>query len=344
MGETDAIESRGRLARVARRALDWISMIVFSAVRAFPQAARDLFRDRCPQFAAAIAYRVLFSLFPLTIVLVSIFGLVLQNDELRQRVIDELVELLPVSEEGQADVERSIEGIASPLSALGLVSLLALLWGASGMMASIRLGLETALKVERGRPAARAKLVDFLVVLASGTLVLVVVGLSAIGAFLGGFLDRLFERLGVNADPSSVLLRDGVQLVLIGLMALLLYRFVPARRLRPSAALAGAVVTAIGIWGSTKILAFVFGDFSRYNLIYGSLAGVMTFLFFVYVVALIVLFGAEFAYAWSRPEEPPGPPGPPLRTRVRGALRGLFVHHEEPEREAQVSEGPARRP
>ena len=85
---------------------------------------------------------------------------------------------------------------------------------------------------------------------------------------------------------------------------LLLYRFVPARKLRRRGALAGAMLTAVGIWGATKVLAIVFADFSRYNLIYGSLAGVTTFLFFVYVVAWILLLGAEFAYAWS---QPPGP-------------------------------------
>ena len=60
---------------------------------------------------------------------------------------------------------------------------------------------------------------------------------------------------------------------------MLLYRFVPARKLKRRGALAGAILTAVGIWGSTKVLAIVFSDFSRYNLIYGSLAGVMTFLF-----------------------------------------------------------------
>ena len=327
MSETGAVEPRGRLARVARWPVDRLGEVARGVLTALPRAIEDLFRDRCTQYAASIAYRVLFSLFPLTIFLVSIFGLVLQDDELRQRVIDELVEILPVSESGQTNVAKSIEGIATPLSALGFVSLIALFWGASGMMASIRIGLEAALKVDRGRPAARAKLVDFTLVALSGLLVIVVVGLSAFAAFFGRLVDRIAESIGVTA-PSGWVLRDGLQLVLVATMALLLYRFVPARKLRPRAAVAGAVLTAVGTWGATKVLAFVFGDFSRYNLIYGSLAGVMTFLFFVYVVALILLLGAEFAYAWS---QPPGPPGPPARERILGSIRGLFVHHEDEE-------------
>ena len=327
MSETGAVEPRGRLARLARWPLDRLGEVARGVATALPRAVEDLFRDRCTQYAASIAYRVLFSLFPLTIFLVSIFGLVLQDDELRQRVIDELVDILPVSESGQTNVAKSIEGIATPRSALGFVSLIALFWGASGMMASIRIGLEAALKVDRGRPAARAKLVDFTLVGLSGLLVIVVVGLSAFAAFFGRLVDRIAESLGVTA-PSGWVLRDGLQLLLVATMALLLYRFVPARKLRPRAAIAGAVLTAVGTWGATKVLAFVFGDFSRYNLIYGSLAGVMTFLFFVYVVALILLLGAEFAYAWS---QPPGPPGPPARERVLGAFRALFVHHEDEE-------------
>ena len=335
------IAEPGRLARLTRAPLEWVRALVRGIARALPQAVEDLFRDRCPQYAASISFHVLFSLFPLTIVLVSVFGLVLQDDELRQTVIDELLSVLPVSASGQADVQSSIEGIATPLSAIGFISLIALLWGASGMMASIRIGLEAALKVDRGRPAAHAKLVDFVVVAAAGVLVLVVVGLSAFAAFFSRLLDRLAEEIGVGTSLAGFLFRDGVQLVLIGVMVLLLYRFVPARKLRTRGALAGAVLTAFGTWGAARILAIVFADFSRYNLIYGSLAGVMTFLFFVYVVALILLLGAEFAYAWS---QPPGPPEPPVRARLWGFGRGLFVYHDEDDDPAGVSEAPPRRP
>jgi membrane protein len=331
-----AAEAPGRVERLTRRPLEHLGGVVRGVARALPRAIEDMFTDRCTQYAAAIAYRVLFSLFPLTIALVSVFGLVLQDDELRQQVIDELIDILPVSTSGQGNIQRSIEQIATPLSAIGLISLVALLWGATGMMASIRLGLEAAMKVDRGRPAARAKLVDFILVAAAGVLVLLIVGISAFGAFFSKLAERFTEWAGI-ATPSGLLLRDGLQLVAIGVTVLLLYRFVPARKLKRRGALAGAILTALGIWGSTKVLAIVFSDFSRYNLIYGSLAGVMTFLFFVYVVAWILLLGAEFAYAWSQPA---GPPGPPLRAQIIGVVRGLFVHHEE---EPPTTEEPARR-
>ena len=329
---------RGRVARLVRWPLDFLRRLA----RALPRAVEDLFHDRCPQYAAAIAFHVLFSLFPLTILLVSIFGLVLQDDELRADVLDELLAVLPVSESGEEDVRTSIEQIASPLSALGLISSVALLWGASGMMAAIRVGLEAAFKVERGRPAAHAKLRDFLVVGATGLLVLLVLGLSAFAAFFSRAIDPVVEAVGLDTTVPVILFRDGLQLVAFAVMTLLLYRFVPAGRPRVSGWIAGAVLTAIGIWGAAKLLA-IFFDFSRYNVIYGSLTGVTTFLFFVYVVALILLVGAEFAYAWSQPDVP----GPPLGTQIKGFLRGLVRNPEpvdEPRREADLSEAPARRP
>ena len=140
-----------------------------------------------------------------------------------------------------------------------------------------------------------------------------IVGLSAFWAFFSKLADRFTQWAGI-ASPSGLYLRDGFQLLAIAITVLLLYRFVPARKLRRRGALAGAILTAVGVWGATKVLALVFSNYSRYNVIYGSLAGVMTFLFFVYVVAWILLLGAEFAYAWS---QPPGPTGPPLASSGR---------------------------
>src|SRR5688572_18123159 len=103
MSETGAVGGGGRLTRLARGPLD----VLVGIANALPRAIEDLFRDRLPQYAASISFHVLFSLFPLTIVLVSIFGLVLTDDSLRERVIEELIDVLPVSESGQEDIANS---------------------------------------------------------------------------------------------------------------------------------------------------------------------------------------------------------------------------------------------
>ena len=65
-----AAEAPGTLERLTRRPLEHLGGVVRGVVRALPKAIEDMFTDRCTEYAAAIAYRVLFSLFPLTIALV----------------------------------------------------------------------------------------------------------------------------------------------------------------------------------------------------------------------------------------------------------------------------------
>ena len=115
-------------------------------------AVDRFFADHCAQHAAAIAYRVLFSIVPLAIVLASIFGLVLQDDGVRHDVTKTIADALPVSAAGRQDVEDALTAIATPASAAGLASLVVFAWAATGMMSAIRQGLESAMGVTtRGR-------------------------------------------------------------------------------------------------------------------------------------------------------------------------------------------------
>ena len=81
----------------------WIRDGARKLVRVVPEAGQRFYSDRCPQQAAGIAYRVLFSVAPLAIVLVSVFGLVLQNEDYKERVIDAVVDALPVSPQGHQE-------------------------------------------------------------------------------------------------------------------------------------------------------------------------------------------------------------------------------------------------
>ena len=78
------------------------------------EAAAAYTRNLCPQLAAAIAYRVLFSLFPLGIFLVSIFGLLIENAERRDEIVSWLVENLRLSDAGSVRLDEAVAGRASP--------------------------------------------------------------------------------------------------------------------------------------------------------------------------------------------------------------------------------------
>jgi membrane protein len=286
--------------------------VIRKLLRVVPEALERYFTDRCPQHAAGIAYRVLFSIAPLAIVLVSIFGLVLQNESVRENVVKTIVDALPVSVAGRKDVEKAITEIATPASAAGLISLAVFAWAATGMMAAIRAGLETAMGVVARRPTVRGKLIDLLLIIGAAVLVIETVGLTALG--------ELLQR-SVGSSVAGALSRFGWFVVSVGVI-LLIYRFVPARGLRFRDGLAGAIVTALLLQLISFASGLIFDKTTQLSIVYGSLTAALVFLYSFYLYASALLLGAEVAAAWSRP---PGPPGPPIRTQLRRWIRGLFV-------------------
>jgi membrane protein len=268
--------------------------------RVLTYALRRFFTDRCPRDAAAIAYRVLFSVGPLAIVLVSIFGLLLQDDAVRQHVVDAVVAALPVSPDGRREVEDALTTIAAPASAAGFISLLLFAWTASGMMTAIRQGLETAMNVSESRSLARGKLVDAALVLGAAALVLVTVAVTV----FGGIVEKaLAGRLGDVAEIDSAvgaLVRVGVFVASIGVV-LMLYRFVPARGLRVRDAVVGATVTALLLQAISLAAALIYAKTNKLSVIYGSLTAALFFVYSTYLYSSALLFGAEVAALWSQP-------------------------------------------
>ena len=83
------------------------------AILLLRRSVQEFFDDNCTQMAAAISYYVLFSLFPLLIFLVGILGLVLQNSEAQQDLIDAVLDFIPLSEdEGRDEVSQAVRGVA----------------------------------------------------------------------------------------------------------------------------------------------------------------------------------------------------------------------------------------
>jgi len=302
-------------------------LVTNKVTRVVPDAVQRFFADQCPQQAAGIAYRVLFSIAPLAIVLVSIFGLVLQDDSVRHDVVNTIVGVLPVSVAGRKDVEDAVTEIATPASAAGLIGLLVFGWAATGMMTAIRRGLESAMGVPESRPLARGKLVDLGLIVGAAVLVLVTVGLNLLGNLVQRTSGSLSDAIGLGSGTLASVLLHGARFALSIVVVLLLYRFVPARGLRIRDGLAGAIATALLFLLISLASGWISEKTAKLSVVYGSLTAALVFLYSVYLYSSALLFGAEIAAAWSRPQTVDGEP---ILTQVKRAVLGLFVRQKEP--------------
>jgi len=324
---THVSDSRSEGSRISR-ILGWPVAVLSKLGRILPGAVQCFYADRCTQQAAGIAYRVLFSIAPLAIVLVSVFGLILQNDAVRSDVVDTIVDWLPVSPQGKQDIEDAITAIATPVSAVGLLSLVLFAWAASGMMTAIRQGLESAMRVTEYRPMARGKLVDLVLIVGSAALVLITAGLTLLGNILQSSSGSIADATGLPASALVGVLLHGIAFVLSVVVVMLLYRFVPARGLRIRDGLAGAIVTAVLLQMITFASAWTYDRATNLSVVYGSLAVALVFLYSIYLYSSALLLGAEVAAGWARPPIADETPVP-IRTQVKRAILGLFVRPKE---------------
>lgn len=261
------------------------------------RAVSEFMDDRCTQMAASISYWVFFSIFPLAIFLVTIFGQFLRDDNLRLRVLDNLTRVIPLTGQARLELEKTVEGVSTDLSLLGLTSVIGLIWAASSMMTSIRISINVAWDYGYSRPAVRGKLVDILMVFVVS--VLVALSLAATTVL----------RLGVEvAEMISIIPLESVWWAIALLLPfivsftifIMLYRFVPVGTVRFSEVWPGALTAALLFELVKHSFAFYVTNFGNYNAIYGGLSAIVVFLLFVYLTANILLFGAEVASEWPR--------------------------------------------
>ena len=96
-------------------------------------------------------------------------------------------------------------------------------------------------------------------------------------------VERWLAEVGLSSDILQVTARHGLPLLLSTVVVLLLYRFVPARRLRFADALAGAIFTALLLLAISLGSGWLYGRTSNLSVVYGSLTAALVFLYSVYL-------------------------------------------------------------
>jgi membrane protein len=252
------------------------------------------------QFAAALAYRALFSLVPFVALLAAVLDLVLSAGA-REDVVDWLLGALP-GVELQASVDRELAASGALTSIAGLVSFGLLMWSASGMTGALRVALATIWEGDSQPKFVRAKLRDIVALGVLATLV--------IAGFALSLLTQVAIQAGVHAtdavglEGAGEVVSVGVELVATGVVTfgalLAVYGLAAPVRLPLTEVWPSALVTTLAIDIGVAGYAFYLVRIASFSTIYGPLGAVLAFLALLYFVAMLVLFGAELVIATSR--------------------------------------------
>ncbi len=275
---------RLRLARIRR----------LYVVDVLTRAYGEFSRNNGSIYAAAVTYYVIFSLFPLLIFLVAVFGIVVHDPANQARVVDDIMRQIPQALKFRSELQSVISGVASTQNGLlGVVGLAGLVWTASGMFGALRRALNNAFDVESARSFVRGRTLDIMSVVVVLVLSMLSVVLTTIIGVFRAVSDQLFNGVLVNLAWAAVYLL--IPLAISWCVFLATYRWVPNHSLSRRDLWFGSLVAAIGFELAKAGFGIYLANFAHYSQVYGTLGGVVAFMFFVYLESNVVIFGAELA-------------------------------------------------
>jgi membrane protein len=254
---------------------------------------REFKDDNLTDWAAALTYYGVLSIFPMLIVLVSLLGLL--GHSATQPLIDNLGKVAPgPAQEIFTSAIENIQGGQGAAGVLFVVGLLGALWSASGYVSAFMRASNSIYDVEEGRPIWKTLPTRV------GTTVVLLVLLAAvsIGVVLtGGLAKQVGNVIGVGSTAVSVwnIAKWPVLLLLVSFMFAFLYWAAPNVKHPKFSLITPGGILAVVIWlVASAAFAFYVANFGSYNKTYGSLGGVVVFLVWLWISNIAVLLGAEF--------------------------------------------------
>lgn len=264
---------------------------------------REFTEDQCTDLAAALTYYAVLALFPASIALLSLVGLVGQQ----QQTVDTVLQVLrDVGASGAADTLEPTLVELSQATGAGfglLIGIAAALWSASGYVGAFGRGMNRIYEIEEGRPIW--KLRPLMLVVTVVTVVLT--ALVALGLVLTGPAARAVgDAVGLGSTAVTVwnIAKWPVLLAVVVLIVALLYYATPNVVQPKFRWISVGAVVAIVVWiVASALFGLYVANFSNYNRTYGSLAGVIVFLLWLWITNLALLFGAELDAELERSRE-----------------------------------------
>lgn len=302
--EAQALLNDTRIASHTEAELHWFQRFAHFWVLVM----KSFWGNRCPVRASALAYTTLLALVPLLAVAISIStGLLQRNGEGGKQQIEQLLntfvakvapqlDLVSKNEPGENGRQKVVEGISAYINnvssgTLGATAIVALVFIAISLLSNIEATVNDIWGISQGRTWF-ARIVQYWALITLGPIfVLIVMGLN-----VGPYFDSTKQ---VISPFFGKIVYQILPLFLLIMAFAGFYQLMPNTKVNWRAALAGGTVGGI-LWHLNNLFSVVyFGQVVRNSQIYGKLVIVPVFLIGIYFSWLIVLFGAQVAYAYQ---------------------------------------------
>jgi membrane protein len=275
VAELDAWSQRRRITRVPRNAV--VSFLDHNILN----------------YAGAMAYFFVLSLFQLLVLAVVLASYFLGEGEARDFVVDLVAEGTPLDEQFIGEI---IDSIVASRGAMSAVSVVFLLWGALGLFSALSAGISIVFDSAPRRGFIQDKMVGLLLMAVAGALAIA----SLLIGIATGIIQRMAERVEVTlpiGDTAVWLIGLVAPIVLSFLAFWVVYRVVPNRRVTWGQVLPGALA-AIVLWTALRFgFTWYATNIANYDSAFGPISTGVSLIVLLYFTSVIILLGAEFARA-----------------------------------------------
>ncbi|MEB6414659.1 YihY/virulence factor BrkB family protein [Staphylococcus saprophyticus] len=245
-------------------------------------------KDDASGLSAQLSYYFMLSLFPMLLFLLSIVPVV----GVKQSTIRDLIKDHVPSD--YAPQVSSIIGDIMDNASGGLLSigLIAALWSASNGMTALMNAFNVAYDIEDSRNFVVAKLYSVLFTLAMIIVMPVALVLPTFGQQIG---DLLFGPLGLGDQVKWLFdtIRFVLPVIVVLIAFMVLYTLAPNVKIKLLSVIPGAIFATIVFLGGSYLFGFYISNFANYSKTYGSIAGIIILMLWLYITGFIIIIGAE---------------------------------------------------
>jgi membrane protein len=280
-----------------RRGTDYVPKGVERNTGLWPTLKRtvqEFQEDNLTDWAATLTYYGLLALFPALIVLVSLVGLLGDPESTTNTLTDIVTKIGPDSAAStfEGPIKQVTESRATAGFAL-ITSTLVALWSASGYLGAFIRASNVIYETREGRPFWKLRPLQLLMTL----VVVLLLAVMAMGVVLTGpIVSDVAEPIGVSDTAVSIwnYAKWLLIAVLFVLMIGLIYYAAPNVKQRGYSWITPGGLVALVVWlVASAAFGLYVSQFGSYNKVYGSLAGLVVILIWMWITNLAILFGHE---------------------------------------------------